>query len=219
MIIKVCGMRDTRNIHDVAALDIDMIGLNFWPQSRRFVGEEEQRLCPMPERVKRVGLFVDDEPQRIASYASRYALDYVQLHGSETPDTLRLLRRMTLTQSRPRLGFIKAFGVATADDLRQTACYEGLADCFIFDYKSAGKGGSGKHFDWSVLNDYHGRTPFLLSGGIGPEDVEALRSFRHPMYAGVDVNSKFETAPAMKDVEKLRDFVAALKRNQQQDYE
>ena len=89
--------------------------------------------------------------------------------------------------------------------------YDGVADLFIFDYKSPGKGGSGKHFDWSVLDAYQGSTPFLLSGGIGPDDVEALKTFHHSQFIGVDVNSKFETEPAVKDVDKLRTFVEKLR--------
>lgn len=226
-------MRDAQNIRDVAELDIDMMGFNFWPRSKRFVRmiSSEAGIMPdysperldyainadgtrhyvFPKRIKRVGLFVDEMPQTIVTYVYNYSLDYIQLHGSESPVMIENLRRTLDPDIAPGIKFIKAFGVSTVEDLAQTAAYEGVADLFIFDYKSPGKGGSGKHFDWSVLEAYHGNTPFLLSGGIGPDDAEAVRTFRHPMYIGVDVNSKFETAPAMKDVGKLKNFVAALR--------
>lgn len=236
LLIKVCGMRDAQNIRDVAALDIDMMGFNFWPQSKRFVSmiSSQAGIIPdysperldtaanndgagryvFPKRIKRVGLFVDAMPQTIISYVYNYSLDYVQLHGSEPPVMIENLRRTLVPDIAPDIKFIKAFGISTEADLEQVGAYDGVADLFIFDYKSPGRGGSGKHFDWSVLDGYHGSTPFLLSGGIGPDDADAVRSFHHPMFVGVDVNSKFETAPAVKDVESLRTFVNKLKHNE-----
>lgn len=233
MLIKVCGMRDAKNIRDVAELDIDMMGFNFWPRSKRFVKMigAEAGIMPdyspgrldfavnadgtkhyvFPKRIKRVGLFVDEMPQTIITYVYNYSLDAIQLHGSESPAMIENLRKALVPDIVLDIDIIKAFGIASVEDLKQTAAYDGIADMFIFDYKSPGKGGSGKHFDWSVLDAYHGKTPFLLSGGIGPDDAEAVKSFHHPMYVGVDINSKFETAPALKDVEKLRKFVKILK--------
>lgn len=233
MLIKVCGMRDAKNIRDVAALDIDMMGFNFWPHSKRFVRmiSSEAGIMPdysperlayavnpdgtrhfvFPKRIKRVGLFVDEMPQTIITYVYNYSLDYIQLHGSESPVLIENLRRTLIPDIAPQVKFIKAFGISTVDDLEQVRAYDGVADLFIFDYKSPGKGGSGKHFDWSVLDAYQGSTPFLLSGGIGPDDVEALKTFHHPQFIGVDVNSKFETEPAVKDVDKLRTFVEKLR--------
>lgn len=210
-LIKVCGMRDAQNIRDVATLDIDMMGFNFWPKSKRFVNNEQMRAVTLPERIKKVGLFVDEMPQTIITYVYRYALDYIQLHGSETPELIENLRHTLVPDIAPKVKIIKAFGISTTEDLEQVKAYDGIADLFIFDYKSPGKGGSGKHFDWTVLDSYHGSTPFLLSGGIGPDDAEAVKAFRHPMYIGVDINSKFETAPALKDVDRLRKFVNTIR--------
>ena len=111
----------------------------------------------------------------------------------------------------PEIKFIKAFGISTAADFAACEAFEGKADLLLFDYKTAGRGGSGKHFDWSLLDAYHGSTPFLLSGGIGPDDAEEISRISHPLFAGVDVNSRFETEPAMKDVEKLRGFVERIR--------
>jgi phosphoribosylanthranilate isomerase len=226
-------MRDAQNIRDVASLDIDMMGFNFWPKSKRFVrmissqagilpdysperldyavNADGTRHYVFPKRIKRVGVFVDEMPQTIVAYVYNYALDYIQLHGSELPVVIENLRHTLVPDIVKDIKFIKAFGISTAADLEQTKAYEGVADLFLFDYKTPEKGGSGKHFDWSVLDAYQGKTPFLLSGGIGPEDAEEIRNLHHPMFAGVDVNSRFETEPAMKDVEKLRMFVYALK--------
>ena len=112
----------------------------------------------------------------------------------------------------PRRGYslIKAFQISTACDLEQTTNYEGRVDYFLFDTKSNSYGGSGKQFDWSILEAYQGKTPFLLSGGIRPESAEAIRSFRHPLLAGIDLNSGFEIEPGRKDIEKLKEFLKEI---------
>ncbi|MFS6555267.1 phosphoribosylanthranilate isomerase, partial [Parabacteroides distasonis] len=97
-------------------------------------------------------------------------------------------------------------------DIAQYLQYEDCADLLLFDTKCAGMGGSGRHFDWSVLSRYRGTTPFLLSGGIGPGDAGRIAAFRHPMLAGIDLNSRFETAPAVKDAALLREFIEDLKK-------
>lgn len=233
MIIKVCGMRDAQNIRDVAELDIDMMGLNFWPKSKRFVSMisaqagivpdySQERLDEMandsgsqqyafPERIKRVGVFVDEMPQTIITCVYNYSLDYIQLHGEESPTMIDNLRSTFMPDIAPDIKFIKAFGISCAADFEQCADFEGKVDFMLFDYKTAGRGGSGKHFDWSLLDAYHGTTPFLLSGGIGPDDAEEVMRISHPQFAGVDVNSRFETAPALKDTESLRGFVDKLR--------
>lgn len=233
MKIKVCGMREAQNIRDVAALDIDMMGFIFYPKSPRFVSliSSQAGIIPdysperldravnadgtpgyiFPKRIKRVGVFVDEMPQTIITYVYNYSLDYIQLHGKETPTLIDNLRRTLVPDLVPDIKVIKAFGINSADDLQQCEAYEGHADLFLFDTRTPLKGGSGRQFDWSVLEAYHGRTPFLLSGGIGPEDAERVKAFHHPQCVGIDVNSRFETAPAMKDVELLSKFIKQIK--------
>ncbi len=228
-------MRDAKNIQDVEALGIDMIGFIFWPKSSRFVQmisshagiipdysrerlarvakADDKQAQPSHRRVKRVGVFVDEMPQTIITYVYNYELDYIQLHGSEEPVMIDNLRRTLVPDIAPRIKFVKVFGIASEEDLKQCEAYEGCADMFLFDTRTPLKGGSGAKFDWSVLQAYHGNTPFLLSGGIGSEDAERVKAFRHPMFAGVDLNSRFETAPAVKDVEKLRKFVEEIRSN------
>ena len=195
MIIKVCGMRDAQNIRDVESLGVDWIGMIFWPKSKRYVAEVPSYL---PEHLKKVGVFVDSTLDDILQHISDYQLDIIQLHGQESPDFAKALKPHTI---------IKAFNIEKADDLLQTAKYEGIADYFLFDTKGKMVGGNGEKFDWSVLTAYQGKTPFLLSGGIGPEDVESVKSFRHPRCIGIDLNSRFESEPGFKDINQLKTFI------------
>jgi phosphoribosylanthranilate isomerase len=198
MIIKTCGMRDADNIRAVSELGIDWMGFIFWAPSSRYVSEKPSFL---PTRQKRVGVFVDARIEEVKSKADEYALDLIQLHGSESPAFCERLK----ANSRQQL--IKAFNIATQEDLVQTRPYEGLVDYFLFDTKAKMVGGNGTQFDWSVLSAYQGNTPFLLSGGIGPDDAEKVRNFHHPQLAGIDLNSRFELSPALKDIEKLKQFI------------
>ena len=203
--IKVCGMREADNIREVEALGIDMMGFIFWPKSSRYVSQ-----CPdyLPKRVKRVGVFVDEDPEQVKRLADDYGLDYIQLHGHETPEVISYLRPPALPHPR----IIKAFNISTAEDLIQTQPYEGLVDYFLFDAKGKSVGGNGEKFNWNVLDAYQGSTPFLLSGGIGPDDTERVNAFHHPKCIGIDLNSRFELAPGLKDVNALRRFVNDINR-------
>ena len=201
MKIKVCGMRDPDNIRAVEALKVDWIGLIFHPLSPRYVATPPRYL---PTTARRVGVFVDTSDATIAQTASLYGLQTIQFHGSESPE------RCHRWQQR---GFevIRAIGVGTEADMRRTESYIGACDYLLFDTQTVGHGGSGRRFDWRLLDSYHGSTPFLLSGGLSPDSLEALRAFRHPAFAGVDLNSGFETAPALKNLDTLYPFVNELK--------
>lgn len=199
-IIKVCGMRDRTNIAAVEALGVDLLGLIFASRSPRFV------CSPLPapsDATPRVGVFVDASEDFILKMVVEYGLGKVQLHGSESAARCRALA----ARLPDGVTLIKAFSVGGDAPLPDTAPYEGICEFFIFDTACACRGGSGRHFDWSVLDGYRGSTPFLLSGGIGPDSLDRLAEFRHPLWAGVDLNSRFETAPALKDVGLLSDFI------------
>ena len=229
MIIKVCGMRDADNIREVSELDIDMMGFIFWKDSPRFVRMISSHAGIIPDyseerlnknsgkvvddqhRIKRVGVFVDDMPQTIVTRIYNYELDYVQLHGEESCIMIDNLRRTLEPDIRTGVKIIKTISVSSAEDIEKTKEYEGCVDLFLFDTKCPTMGGSGDKFDWSVLSAYKGNVPFLLSGGIGMNDVDKIKSFQHPQFAGVDVNSCFETEPGVKDVEKLRLFIEKLR--------
>ena len=200
MIIKVCGMREAENIREVEGLGIDLIGFIFWPKSSRYVSE---RPAYLPTNCKRVGVFVDEDIEVVKEIAHDYALDYIQLHGHESTAYCAQLKGLKL---------IKAFNIATAKDFEQTKSYEKLVDYFLFDAKGKSVGGNGTKFEWSVLDNYHGPTPFILSGGIGPDDATSIRRFHHPRLAGIDLNSRFELAPSLKDVTALQKFLNELNR-------
>lgn len=231
MIVKVCGMRVTANIREISQIDVDWLGLVFVPDSPRYVKQVSARggfypdyssltrkvseLGGIPEVAQRVnkplrvGVFVDDMPQTIVQRVYNFNLDYVQLHGEELPVMIDNLRR-SLVDIRP-VKVIKTIFIGSADDFKQCKDYEPQADYFLFHAKSEAKGGTGECFDWSLIDAYDGQVPFLLSGGIGPDDVERIRSIHHPQFAGVDINSQFETEPGVKDAEKVRQFVEAVK--------
>lgn len=202
---KVCGMRDAENIRAVERLGINLMGFIFWPHSSRYVSEPPAYL---PTACRRVGVFVDATIDDVRQHMTDYALDYIQLHGQESPEYIEALR----TVCGNPITIIKAFNIATAADLDQTKPYEGLADLFLFDTRGKSVGGNGSKFDWTVLNDYNGTTPFILSGGIGPDDAEQLRAFHHPKCTGIDLNSRFELAPGLKDITALQKFFTELNR-------
>ena len=198
-------MREADNIRQVEALGIDWLGFIFWPKSSRFVHE---RPTYLPANAKRVGVFVDADIEVVRETAAAYCLDIIQLHGKESPAYIKHLRSLC---SDHVAVIVKAFNIATPEDLIQTEPYEGITDYFLFDTKAKMVGGNGTQFDWTVLNDYQGNTPFILSGGIGPDDAEKVKAFHHPMLAGIDLNSRFETVPAHKDVNLLRTFIETIK--------
>jgi len=192
-------MRDAENIREVEVLGIDMMGFIFWPKSKRYVSERPEYL---PKRCQRVGVFVDEDINQVKRIANDFALDFIQLHGSESPDFVRSLNHK----------IIKAFNIATAEDLEQTKAYEGLVDYFLFDTKATLPGGSGQQFDWSVLDAYNGDTPFLLSGGIGPDDAKRVKAFHHEKCIGIDLNSRFELAPGLKNVDEIKRFLEKVRK-------
>ena len=207
-------MREAENIREVENLLIlnsqfssAMMGFIFWPKSKRYVSEKP---AYMPQKCKRVGVFVDEDIDQVKRIAEDFALDFIQLHGSESPAYIFQLGGLHV---------IKAFNIATAEDLELTKPYDGLVDYFLFDTKATLPGGSGQQFDWNVLEAYDGATPFLLSGGIGPDDAERVKSYYHPKCAGIDLNSRFEIAPGLKDVNTMRSFIREIREIRVQEIE
>lgn len=212
-------MRDADNIRDISALEVDMIGLIFYPPSPRYVQQFSSGAGIIPDYAPdmgktplRVGVFVDDMPQNIVTRVYNYKLDYIQLHGNEPRETLENLRATIDPDIRPKIKIIKSISVSSAEDIKKYKEYVGAADLFLFDTKCKTVGGSGEQFDWQVLQAYDGDVPFLLSGGIGPDDAERIKNFHHPKCIGIDLNSKFEIEPALKDVEKLKQFLVKVKK-------
>ena len=212
-------MRDADNIRDISALGVDMIGLIFYPPSPRYVQQFSSGAGIIPDYAPdmgktplRVGVFVDDMPQNIVTRVYNYKLDYIQLHGNEPRETLENLRATIDPDIKPKIKIIKAISVSSAEDIKKYKEYVGAADLFLFDTKCKTVGGSGEQFDWQVLQAYDGDVPFLLSGGIGPDDAERIKNFHHPKCIGIDLNSKFEIESALKDVEKLKQFLVKVKK-------
>ena len=199
--IKVCGMTEAENIREVEQLGVDMIGFIFYPKSPRCLCELPDYL---PVHAKRVGVFVNENKENILMYADRFALDYIQLHGDESPEYCRSL-------CNNGLHLIKAFSISHPKDLMCTSAYKGLCDYYLFDTKTPQYGGSGNQFDWNLLYRYGGMTPFLLSGGINPYSTKAIKEFHHPKQAGIDINSRFETVPGQKDVERIKNFIQEIR--------
>lgn len=206
LIIKVCGMRDEENIHAVEQLGVDWMGFVFYPESLRYAGHSLE-LNHYPIGVKRVGVFVNEQKDIVRKTALRNLIQVIQLHGSEPPSYCKALQME---------GFevIKAFSIDPkrrfpADHVR---LYESCCDYFLFDTHAPGYGGSGKKFDWDVLLEYRGKVPFLLSGGISPDDAEAINAFSHPRFMGIDLNSRFEISPGYKDTALLQSFIEKIRK-------
>ncbi len=219
MKIKVCGMRDAANIAAVAHLDPapDMMGFIFYaPSPRNACTTPPEALDALPSATRRVGVFVDAPADEILATARRFKLNAVQLHGTEPPAMCTRLRG-------EGLGVMKTFGIATAADVARTAPYEGTCDLYVFDTRvpdaapGTTHGGTGRKFDHRLLEAYQGTTPFLLSGGLGPEDAlnalnaEQLTATRHPLCAGIDINSRFESAPGVKNPATIQQFLKNFK--------
>ena len=204
-IIKVCGMREPENIRQLAMLDIDLMGFIFYPASSRYVLDDKEcidAICRCGKR--RVGVFVNETVENMLNKAETYKLNYLQLHGNETPEVCNEVRQHGYS-------VIKVFSVALEDDLKNAGDYVESSDYFLFDTKCSGYGGSGKRFDWSILDKYTGNLPFLLSGGLAPGCTADIGRLTHPLFAGVDINSGFELSPALKDVVKIQDFAAEVR--------
>lgn len=202
--IKVCGLTTPDNIERIAALDVDMLGFIFYPPSPRCIlGKTSPlQMVMLGAGKKKVGVFVNETLAKVCDTANLYRLDMVQLHGQESPEYCQLLRI--------KFGILKAFPIASAADFEATKTYEGVCDYFLFDTKGPSHGGNGFAFDWTVLEAYTGNTPFLLSGGIAPDDVEKIEALKHPKLEGVDLNSRFETSPGVKDPNLLTPFIQQL---------
>jgi phosphoribosylanthranilate isomerase len=185
MIVKVCGMREAENIRAVEQTGADWMGFIFFEGSPRYVSEVPEHL---PEDCARVGVFVDAKLVDIIRKINEYGLQYVQLHGNEKPDNCRTLQKAGVK-------VIKAFNLAKQEDLNHVGRYDGVCDYYLFD----------------TATPDHGRTPFLLSGGLGPDSLGQLSRFRHPRWAGIDLNSRFETEPGIKDADLLGDFITQFK--------
>lgn len=204
-------MKHPENIQQLIQLPIDFMGLIFYSKSPRYVAElNPEQLSHLPSFIKKVGVFVNAELQEVENRVKKYSLDYVQLHGKETIIYIKELRIKI-----PNLRIIKAFSIAEIQDIEKTGEYEEVCDYLLFDTKTPQHGGSGKKFDWTILNNYQGEIPFFLSGGISLEDTEEIQKIQHKKLYALDLNSKFELKPGLKDIKQLDKFLNKIKRYNQ----
>ncbi|WP_374165134.1 phosphoribosylanthranilate isomerase [Arcticibacter sp. MXS-1] len=203
--VKVCGMRERQNIADLIKLEPDYIGFIFYRPSGRYFGEPgEGDLEDIPSSAKKTGVFVNAEAEEIRSAVRLLKLGAVQLHGNESADLCKEL-------SATGLEVIKAFGIDETFRFDTLKAYEDAVDYFLFDTKTSKHGGSGKAFDWKLLERNDSTKGYFLSGGIGPEEAGMVKSLKDPRLYAVDLNSRFEAAPGLKDIHQLQLFIEQLK--------
>ena len=202
--LKICGMKLPENIQSVVALNPDYLGFIFFKDSKRFVdGLTPSFVKNLPSGIRRTGVFVNEELNRVAQLAVLYGLNAVQLHGQEPVKYCIALKGLLADAG---IALIKAFGVDEQFNFSALNAYGNVVDYFLFDTQTPGHGGSGKAFDWSLLKNYTLNKPYFLSGGIAPESVEELKQIDDPRLYAIDINSRFELAPGLKDIDKLKDF-------------
>ena len=205
--LKVCGMRQPENIAGLGRLKPDFAGLIFYEKSPRFAGGlTPGQLSALPETTCRTGVFVKHSTDGILQKVEALQLGAVQLHGDESPEFCSELRR----QLPPGTRLIKVLRVDEDFDFSETRPFEEVADYFLFDTRAKGWGGTGKTFNWQILQRYQGKRPFFLSGGIGPAHAKSIAALQHPRLFAVDINSGFEVSPGLKDLQQIREFGAFL---------
>jgi phosphoribosylanthranilate isomerase len=204
MKLKICGMKYQENILDVAALSPDYMGFIFYENSPRSI---DTYIPDIPKSIKKAGVFVNESLENVKKKAAQYNLNTVQLHGHEAPEFCRKLKNEGLE-------IIKVFSIRNEFDFSRLSAYEPFIDFFLFDTKGPNPGGNGFCFDWSVLQEYNSNKPYFLSGGIGVEQLESLKKFKNSTAAkqcyAIDINSKFELKPGLKDDIKLKNFIKQL---------
>ncbi len=210
MKIKVCGITDADQMKELDAMGVDYAGMIFYDKSPRYVLPmlRSKTLLAQQLLLQKVGVFVNETENNILDQVENYELNLVQLHGKETPELCRSLGR--------KVPVIKVFSVnnETRNIDWMVAPYKQACNYFLFDYAAKDLyGGSGKQFEWKMLNDAVIGKEFFLSGGIAPGDADLLKAFSHPFFYGVDINSKFEISPGVKNLSLVREFVQAIKTN------
>lgn len=207
--IKICGIKNPEILSVAASAGARFAGFVFVPQSPRYIHPEQARLLSrqLPTGLRSVGLFVDPSDEDLGHILGAVSLDFIQLHGNESP------ARVQAIKSRFNIPVIKAFAISATGDLDQVAAYIPVIDWILFDAKAPASsniaGGNGVAFDWAILKDKNFAKPWMLSGGLTPENVADALSILSP--DAVDVSSGVESSRGVKDAQKVRDFIAAVK--------
>lgn len=204
MKLKICGMK--LNIGEVAALQPDYLGFIFWEPSKRFF---DGSIPELDKTISKVGVFVDANIDEIIGHTKRFSLNAIQLHGDESAEFCTKLKEQFEKQNI-KIDILKVFSIKDSFDFSQLGPFENCADFFLFDTKGKLPGGNGYQFNWEVLKGYPSEKPYFLSGGIGPEELDSVLEFlqkEESKYChAIDVNSKFEIAPGLKDIDNLKEF-------------
>ncbi|HEV8269887.1 MAG TPA: phosphoribosylanthranilate isomerase [Chitinophagaceae bacterium] len=210
MNIKVCGITQFKQLQQLDALNIDYAGLIFYKDSPRYMGGKitGKQIKDADFDIKKVGVFVNPTYSELLDAIDEYGLDIVQLHGNETPEMCEELSG--------EVEVIKAFRIAGDESINideMVMPYDAACDFYLFDTAGLKEsfGGTGKQFDWSILKKAKIEKPFFLSGGIGPDDAQKVKAFKHPDFFAIDVNSKFELAPGIKDMAAILKFLQGFK--------
>ncbi|MEZ2339325.1 phosphoribosylanthranilate isomerase [Mucilaginibacter sp. RCC_168] len=206
MRIKVCGLKQPENIKAVAALKPDYMGFICYGPSPRFISAlSADALATIPASIHKTGVFVNETAETINALIERYGFDTIQLHGDESPEFADAFKG--------RVTVIKAFGIDNDFDFSKLIAYVNKVDYLMFDTKTTIYGGSGKVFNWNILNKYTLDTPFFLSGGISLDNIEEVKNITHPQFYAVDLNSRFEDEPGLKNIQKLEKAFDIIKKH------
>lgn len=203
--IKICGTREPANIQAIIQLPIDYIGFIFYSKSARYVNQFIA--TNVPEHIKKVGVFVNSTLEEIKEKVEQFSLQSVQLHGDESPEFCKQVQSLGVET-------IKAFGIDDNFNWRTIAAYEPVVDVFLFDTKSDQYGGTGQSFNWDKLQENPYQKPFLLSGGISLDNIHEAANFNDERLLGLDLNSKFETSPALKNINLLTQALSIINNEQ-----
>lgn len=204
MKVKVCGLKYQSNIEQLMQLEIDYMGFIFYEKSSRFVNTNLgfDYIRTIPKYIKKVGVFVNENSYSICDKVAHYDLDIVQLHGEESPEICAELK------SHAKV--MKVFQINEDFDFKQLEKYISTVDYFLFDTPTINYGGSGKVFNWLLLENYSYNIPFFLSGGISEEHIDKIKKLKIPQLIGIDINSKFEIEPGLKNKNKIKEFIDKL---------
>jgi phosphoribosylanthranilate isomerase len=210
MRIKVCGMTKPEQVEQLDEMGVEFAGFIFYPRSPRYVYKSmpANEIRKIKGKINKVGVFVNAEVDEVLRAVDQCGLYLVQLHGDESPKFCEKIADY--------ISVIKVFRISEADNIEwKIREYYDVADMFMFDTEGAGYGGTGKRFNWELLKGLNIRKPFFLSGGIGPDDVENINAFKNDVVAkdlfALDVNSKFEITPGIKDMNMVKQFVERVK--------
>lgn len=208
-LIKVCGMKSKENLASLLKLDIDLVGVIFYPPSPRYAGNIPAEELVVPVNIQKVGVFVNASPTQIAETVQRHHLTAIQLHGNESITSIQAIKR-----ELPEVTLIKAFGIEKESDFSSIPQYENIVDYALLDTKTSQLGGSGRKFDWNIIHSYKSHLPFFLSGGISVDDAEKINRIHHPKFHGVDINSRFEVSPGIKNITEISNFITLIRNNE-----